>query len=119
MSNEDRPEKFTFRLLDVRTDFYDYVDHVKGDKSKVLRHFIKQGIEEKNGMTLQEKEEYKEAVIAIKKELRGVGVNLNQIARYFNQQSFLLESDLHKNHTTLQNSQKEVTILLNKVLSKL
>ncbi|MUK94677.1 plasmid mobilization relaxosome protein MobC [Aliivibrio fischeri] len=119
MNNDNRPEKFTFRLLELHTPFYDYIDEKKGDRSKVIRHFIKQGIEEKNGMTLEEKEELHQNIIAIKKELRGVGVNLNQIARYFNQQTFLLESDLHKNHITLQKAQKEVTILLNKVLLKL
>lgn len=116
---KERREKFDVRLLELENDFYDYIERHKVSGSKAIRHFIKNGLSEQGGFTVAEQKEIKNLMIEYKRQHGKVGTNLNQIARYFNQHGHLIESNLHNSHVNLMQNQKDITRLLNKILSKL
>lgn len=115
----ERRERFDLRLLDLESDFYDYIERNGLNRSAAVRHFIRQGISEKNGFTLQQQKELLNEVVELKRQLRGVGTNLNQISKYFNINNYLLESDLAATQRVLMEKQKEITKLLNTLISKM
>ena len=115
---EDR-EDFKFRFLGLKGAFWQYVKEQGITPSAAIRHFIKNGLSEQGGFTVAEQKELKNLMIEYKRQHGKVGTNLNQIARYFNQHGHLIESDLHNNHVNLMQNQKDITRLLNKILSKL
>jgi len=90
-------ERVDFRLLELQEPFYTYVKKTNKTPSDVLRHFLKNGLEEKGGLTIEQQEALLNELIELRKQLSRVGGNLNQIARYFNQHEHLIESDLRKN----------------------
>lgn len=116
----ERKDRVTFRLLEMHDQFYDYIDsNDELEPSKAMRHFIKNGLLKNGGFTIGEKEHFKSEIILLKRSLMGVGVNLNQIAKYFNQSNKVNESNLKITHNHLQENQKKITFLLNHILAKL
>jgi len=114
--NIDRPEKVTFRLLDQKDDFYDYIEENDLHNSDVLRHFVKQGIAHENGRSLIEEKSLRSEIVKIHREMRTICINLNQIAHNLNKNETLLEKNLEKNHSTLLANQSELEKLLHEIL---
>lgn len=114
--NIDRPEKVTFRLLDQKDAFYDYIEENSLHNSDILRHFVKQGIAHKNGRSLIEEKLLRSEVVKISREMRTIGINLNQIAHNLNKNEILLENNLEKNHSILLEQQSELGKLLHEIL---
>ena len=108
-------DRIDFRLLDTHDIFYKYVKEQNTTPSEALRHLVRES-GNTSALSITEKKELHRNLVELKKELRPLGVNLNQISRYFNQQSFLLESDLHKQHLALIEQQKLITTTLNEAL---
>ena len=114
--NINRPEKITFRLLDQKEGFYDYIEERTLQSSDVLRHFVKQGIAHENGRSLNEEKLLRNEVVKISREMRSIGTNLNQIARNLNEKEIFLEESLEKNHSILLANQCELKKLLHEIL---
>jgi len=112
-------ESFNFRLLNMKDDFYKYINDNNLDRSDVLRHFIKLGISDKSGFSLAEQTELKAQIIDMTRIHRGIGNNINQIARTANQQGVIFESTLTGSLNETLENQKNITILLTTLLSKL
>lgn len=113
----ERPDKFTFRLLDQKDNFFNYIERNEINKSDALRHFIKQGVTAKNGRTLNDELLLREKIVSLKKELRLIGINLNQIARYFNENGILQDKNLEVNHSIILKKQEELDHLIHKILT--
>ena len=50
---EGNREDFKFRFLDTKDDFWNYVSTQDATPSEIIRHFIKQGVSGKNGLTIE------------------------------------------------------------------
>ena len=122
MSNEtERRPKFDFRLLEMKDPFYDYLaknDIPLNQRSKVVRHFLKQGLQG-GGVDLETQSKLLAELIEVKRNHAGIGRNLNQIARYFNTHEHLVESDLHQTLKHLADIQKTMTGILNSLTKEL
>ena len=116
---EGNREDFKFRFLDTKDDFWNYVSTQDATPSEIIRHFIKQGVSGKNGLTIAQYSELKEEITAIRRQHANIGGNLNQLARYFNSNDYLVESELYENHKDIVVTQKEITKLLNEILKLL
>lgn len=120
MSNEDETrEDFKFRFLDLQEPFWKHVKEVDQTPSKVIRHFLRQGLSPNSGLTIEQQTELKKDVINLKRGQSAIGNNLNQIARYFHQNGHLIESDLYRQLQATQQYQKDITKLFNELLKKL
>lgn len=114
-----RRENFNVRFLELQEPFYDYIEQKDLTPSTAIRHFIKQGISETGGISIDYQNQLLSELIQLKKSHAGIGRNLNQIARYFNIHGHLIESDLRKNLEIIGNNQKDITDLFNKIFKAL
>ncbi|EOW9462494.1 hypothetical protein ACOCGI_003673 [Vibrio cholerae] len=108
-------DRFDFRLLELKTPFYQYLADNNCTGAEAMRHFIKTGLDGSNH-TLSERKDIKTELIALKREHAAIGRNLNQVTRYFQIHDHLIESDLRRTHTLLKENQRLITDLFNALL---
>ena len=116
---EERRDTFNFRLLNVKDPFYDYIEKEEINKSDAIRNFIENGLSGKGGLSLNEKEELKNELVQINRSMRGIGINLNQIARSYNQTNDIKHNELVNVQNILLDKQDHLSDLLNNILTKI
>ena len=116
---EERRDTFNFRLLNVKDPFYDYIEKEVINKSDAIRNFIENGLSGKGGLSLNEKEELKNELVQINRSMRGIGINLNQIARNYHQTNNVNINELVNVQKVLVDKQDDLADLLNKLLLKI
>ena len=112
-------DRVNLRLLEMGKTFSEYVENNNIKRSEAIRHFIKNGIREDAVFSVTEKAELKVRIVEAIKVHRGVGNNLNLIAREANQRGYILENTLAGTLNETLESQKEITDLLNALLKKI
>lgn len=117
MRKVNRSERIDIRLLELETEFYDYVDLHQHKPRALIRHFIKNGLKGEGGLTIEQHQELKDEIILLRKSMSRIGGNLNQIAQYFNTHNHLIESDLHRQLKDSKEVFKETTDTLKEVMN--
>jgi hypothetical protein len=116
---ELRRPSFNFRFKDLKDDFWDYVDAHNAKPSDVIREFLHSGLYGASSLSLTEKNELVNELVQLKRQLSGVGANLNQLAHYFNIHDTVSEPKLAQCHRELQVTQKQINKTLAELLEKL
>lgn len=111
----------TIRLNELKPRFDDELSKRQANDtsltaSKLVRWCIRQALADDAGtMTPDQANAYLNELIELRKGIAKIGGNINQIAYYFNIHDHLVESELSKQHSNIQEQLKAVTKHLREV----
>lgn len=114
--------RLDFRFLDLEKDFNEYIETNNTTASKAVRFFIRKGLEKNESsflFSIKDQNLLDSKLRAIDSHLLKMGVNLNQIAHYFNVHETLNENALHKDLKLTQQMMWKFQDVLEELLEKL